>query len=84
MSLIFTLSKFFPSSHLTARSFLTRYLWELLVTEHVPCVGNQHCTGISHVETPDVQKVANTIHRTNRALPTWSRLFKRWIALSIG
>ena len=70
MSLIFTLSKFFPSSQLTARSFLTRHLWELLVTEHVPDLGNQYCTGISHVETPDVQKVDNTIHRINQALPS--------------
>ena len=36
---------FIPSSQLTARSFLTRHLWELLVTEHVPGLGNQYCIG---------------------------------------
>lgn len=55
------------SSQLTARSFLTRHLWELLVTEHVPGLGNQYCTGTSHVETPDVQKA---IHWKNPALTT--------------
>lgn len=58
---------FFPSSQLTARSFLTRHLWELLVTEHVPGLGNQYCTGTSHVETPDVQKA---IHWKNPAVTT--------------
>ena len=70
MSLIFTLSKFFPSSQLTARSLLTRHLWELLVTEHVLFVGNQHCTGISHVETPDVQKVDKS-GSTHQILIQW-------------
>ena len=67
MSLIFTPSKFFPSSQLAARCFLTRHL---LWLNTCPALVNQYRTRFNHVETPVVQKVDNTILRIDPAIST--------------